>query len=390
MNAKNAFLNIITVIIFVCLGLVLLEIGVRWLVPPSYWQFHDFTSDWQLDKVLGWVQKPHLDTTDRTDYGWLVRFQTNEDGLTPGNIQRSKPNNKIRIMLLGDSTVIGRSVPQDKTVSAQLEQLLKSKGIDAQVINAGVQGYGTDQSLLFMERLIPLYNPDVVIYGLCQNDFTENQSSQAHGQAKPMFKITKNGAVEMVPPVLKHKIYSGGSGLRKWIQYIALYRLLQPSILKMRMMIGRWNNPHNVVRDDLDEYYYNSEIIQKIDWNLFRYLLARMKKVADKNQAYFLFYAHPALQEVWEPYIKNIEQSVHLSSGEYDKYAIENQLKKIAQEEGIVFIPMIDWFLQHRSEGPFHLLPRDPHCNQTGYRLIAEKLSGSCPHLVLKNSSTSN
>lgn len=115
-----------------------------------------------------------------------------------------------------------------------------------------------------------------------------------------------------------------------------------------------------------------------------------MKKIADKKQVYFLFYAHSALQEVWQPYISNIEQSVNLTSGKYDKYAVENKLKGIAQEEGIVFIPMIDWFLEHRSEGPFHLLPRDPHCNQNGYRLIAEKLSGSCPQSVLKNGPASH
>jgi lysophospholipase L1-like esterase len=385
MHAKTAFLNIITVIIFVCLGLVILEIGVRWIVPKSYWQFHDFTSDWQLDKVLGWVQKPRLDTTGVTDYGWTVRFQTNEDGLTPGSAQRHKQANKIRIMLFGDSTVLGRSVPQDKTVSAQLEQLLKSKGIDAEVINAGVQGYGTDQSLLLMERLLPLYNPEVVIYGLCQNDFTENQSSQAHEQAKPLFKITKTGEAEMVPCVLKDEIYSGGSGLRKWIQHIALYRLLQPGVLKVRMMIERWNNPNKFAGDSLDELYYKPEALEIIDWKLFSYLLKRMKKVADEKQVYFLFYAHPALQEVFQPYISNIEKSFDLKSGTYDKYAVENQLRRLAQEEGIVFIPMIDWFLKHRSEGPFHLLPRDPHCNQNGYRLIAEKLAGSCPQLVLKN-----
>lgn len=390
MQAKNTFLNIITVVIFVCLSLLTLELGVRWLVPTSYWQFHDFTSDWQLDKVLGWVQKPRLDTTDRTDYGWIVRFQTNEDGLTPGSTQRHKPTNKIRIMLFGDSTVISRSVPQDKTVSAQLEQLLKSKGIDAEVINAGVQGYGTDQSLLLMERLMPLYNPDVVIYGLCQNDLMENKVTQLHQQAKPIFKITKNGQGEMVFPVLRDKIYSGGSGLRKWIQYLALYRLLQPSILKLRIMIGRWNNPDKFVRDDLDEFYYNPAASEKIDWKLFRYLLKQMKKVSDEKHVYFLFYAHPALQEVWEPYISNVEKSVNLTTGKYDKYAVENQLKRIAQKEGIIFIPMIDWFLEHRSEGPFHLLPRDSHCNQNGYRLIAEKLSASCLQSVLKNGPASH
>lgn len=378
MKAKHAFLNIITVIIFVCVGLVILEIGVRWLVPKPYWQFADFTSDWQLDEVLGWVQKPRLDTVGRTDYGWLVRFQTNEDGLTPGSARRDKPTGKKRIMLFGDSTVMGRSVPQDKTVAAQLELLLKSKGVETEVINAGVQGYGTDQSLLLMERLLPLYHPDVVIYGLCQNDLTENQAGEAHGQAKPRFNLTENGSADLVPPVLKEKIYSGGSGPRRWIQHLASYRLVQPGILKLRRMIAGWDTSDKFVGDDLDKFYYNPEISKHIDWKLFEYLLKRMKKVADENQVFFLFYAHPALQEVWEPYINNIKKSVKLPPGKYDKYIFENHLKRIAQEEGIVFIPMIDCFLEHQSEGPFHLLPRDPHCNPTGYRFIAEKLSAFC------------
>ena len=378
MNKKGRLLNLLTIICFVCLSLLVLEVGVRLIVPKSSWQFRDFTSDWQLDKVIGWVQKPNLDVSERTDFGWIVRFQTNADGLTPATAQRIKANNRIRIMIFGDSIVVGRAVPQDKTISAQLEQLLQSRNINAEVINAGVQGYATDQSLLRMIQLLPLYKPDLVIYGLCQNDFWGNQASQANGQAKPVYKIRAHGEIEMVPPVLKDKIYSGGSGLQKWVQYSALYRYLQPGILQLRMMLARWNGKNTVVPDELDEFYYNKQSLNKINWNLFRYLLKQMEMVSKANGAQFLFYAHPALHEVWGPYIKNIEEILKLKPGQYDKYAIELELTRIANEENIVFIPMINWFWKHESEGPFHLLPRDPHCNQTGYRLIAENLYGYC------------
>jgi lysophospholipase L1-like esterase len=378
MKKRGGVLNLFTFIFFVCLSLLVIEIGVRLIFPKISWQFRDFTSDWQLDKVLGWVQKPNLDVSERTDFGWIVRFQTNEDGLTPATAQRTKTNNRMRIMIFGDSIVVGRSVPQDKTISAQLEQLLQSKNINAEVINAGVQGYATDQTLLRMIQLLPLYKPDIAIYGLCQNDFWENQTSEAHGQAKPVYKILEHGEIEMVPPVLKDKIYSGGSGPRKWIQYSALYRYLQPGFFKLRMMLGRWNSQNAVVPEGLDEFYYNKESLKIINWQLFRYLLKQMEMVAKANGAQFIFYAHPALQEVWKPYIKNIEKILKLKPGQYDKYAIESQLTRIANEDNILFIPMINWFWKHESEGPFHLLPRDAHSNQNGYRLIAENLCRYC------------
>lgn len=378
MIKKGILLNLLTFIFFVCLSLLVLEIGVRLIVPKISWQFRDFTSDWQLDKVLGWVQKPNLDVSERTDFGWIVRFQTNEDGLTPATAQRTKIDNRMRIMIFGDSIVVGRSVPQNKTVSAQLEQLMQSKNINAEVINAGVQGYATDQTLLRMIQLLPLYKPDMVIYGLCQNDLLGNQDSESNGQAKPVYKILEHGQIEMVPPVLKDKIYSGGSGLQKWIQYSALYRYLQPAILKLRMMLGRWNSQNTVIPDELDEFYYNKQSLNKINWKLFKYLLNQMKVVSNANGAQLIFYAHPSLQEVWEPYIKNVEEILKIEPGKYDKYAIELQLIRIANQENIVFIPMINWFWKHQSEGPFHLLPRDPHCNQIGYRLIAENLCRYC------------
>jgi hypothetical protein len=390
MRIKRACQNLVVIILSMCLVVMGLETGIRLFVPKPYWQFHDFTSDWQLDKVIGWVQKPNLDVTDRTEYGWLVRFQTNKDGLMPFNAQRARTPGKLRIMIFGDSTVVGRSVPYEHIVSTQLQNFLHSENIDAEVINAGVQGYGTDQSLLLMERLIPLYRPDIVIYGFCQNDLGENQAGEAHSQAKPRFKLLTSKEAELILPILKDKIDPGVTGLRKWLQSIALYRFIQPKIFELRVRFGDWNNHKKDVTDELDKFYISPETLNAINWPLFEYLLNRMKTISNANGAQFLFYSHPALQEVWNPYINNIEQNLSLKDSQYERYAIENKLTRIAQTNNILFIPMIDWFLKNRSEGPFHLLPRDPHCNQNGYRLIAEKLVNPCLQLILKHQETSN
>ena len=273
--------------------------------------------------------------------------------------------------MIGDSIVVGRAVPQDQTVSAQLEQLLRKIGINADVLNAGVQAYGTDQSLLRLEQLLPLYKPDVVIYGFCQNDFFDNQNSEIAHKAKPIFKIMEDGQVKLIPPKLKDRLYPGGYGIIQVIRYSAIYRFFRPALYNLRKKLGKMDNKSNIIA--IDELYYKPEILQKANWQLFGYLLQRMKDDSLKNGAQFFFYAHPALQEVWHPVIKDLRKSLGLKPEQYDRFAIENRLIKLSAEENLVFLPLINYFLQHESEGPFHLLPSDPHCNQTGYRLIAER-----------------
>ena len=137
---SDRFFFFLAVSLLLLLAILLMgELAIRFFVPADRWKFRDATADWVIDKRLGWVQKPGLDVTTVTEYGWTVRFQTNEDGLTPLSAQRAKKEGTLRIIIFGDSTVVGRTVPQDKTVSVQLESLLREKGLRAEVFNAGVQ-----------------------------------------------------------------------------------------------------------------------------------------------------------------------------------------------------------------------------------------------------------
>ncbi|GEM_PF-6814926 len=324
------------------------------------------------DERLGWVQKPELDVTTLNEFGWTVRFQTNEDGLTPPQARREKKPGVVRVMFFGDSTVVGRGVPQDKTVNAYLERFLLGKGIKAEVINAGVQGYSTDQALLRMKQLLPLYRPDVVIYGACDNDFGGNVSPSAYGQVKPRFQLNSDGFLEEIPLEFNKKITSFGNGPSKWLQFSALYRFLQPRLFTLRAQVGRWEERNLLgIASDI---YYQPKTLHQIDWQIFSALIREMKKTAEQNHAKFFFYTHPAIAEIWDPYIQDTERKLKLKPGEYDRYAIERRLQKIAEETGTNFIPLIDSFRERQSEGPFHLLPRDPHCNPVGYRLTAEAL----------------
>jgi len=381
---KNRFFPAISFIVGFFIALTILEISIRIFVPNNMWQFRDATSDWQLDALLGWVQKPNLSVTTMTEYGWSVKFETNEDGLTPSTVKRQRKTDKMRIMIFGDSTVVGRSAPQNKTINAQLELFLKKRGMDVEVINAGVQGFSTDQALLRLEKLLPLYKPDIVLHAVCTNDFGGIVSDRVFNISKPKFILNSIGKLKLLKPIHQAKeIKMIGQGTLKWIQFSALYRILQPKIIKLRAWFGNWEE-RNLMGLSQD-IYYDPEALARIDWKLFKALIKRMQKISEDYGAAFYFYSHPDLSEVWDPFINIIKQKAAIDGDSYDRYAIENRLSKIAGTAGINFIPLIDFFLSNKSKGPFHLLPRDPHCNPVGYTLTAQVLTNRIARDILTN-----
>jgi len=366
----------------VVLGLLVGEFAVRVSVPESLWRFQDATADWQLDSRLGWVQRPNLDITTRQEGGGIVRFRTNSDGVCPWFAQRARKPDRARVMIFGDSTVVGRAVPEEQTLMVHMERLLGSKGVMAEVICAGVQGYSTDQSLICIRQLVPLYRPDVVIFCSCLNDFGGNDVSVAYGQPKPRFVIEGVSGLREIPPDIRGKsitrFHSYGSlgWARDLIQYSALYRILQPHILQFKLMFCGWEE-RNLAGDESE--LLKGSNAEHLNWRLFSLLIAAMDQEARRNGALFFFFGHPSIEEVWIPYFKSSEVA-DVKLGEdadrfgTDRFGIERRYEREAKRLGVRFCPLIRHFLQNQNRGPFHLLPRDPHCNGRGYEVTAEVL----------------
>ena len=372
---KRLSLRLATLVLSVSVAILLAEGLVRLFVPVWLWKYRDATADWRRDPELGWTQKPNLDVKSRIPGpDWVVKFQTNPDGITPAVARRPRQPGTRRIMIFGNFTVLGRSVPRDRTVTEQLERLLNRCGVKTEVINAGVQGYSTDQVLLHIRRLAPLYRPDVVIYGFCLNDLGGIGVRRAYGVPKPMFVTNARSRLELLPPELDQSaIPSFGQGPRKWLQSSALYRLLQPQILLIRSHVMSWEERNLLGLPD--EIYYRGLARRHANGELFAALLKRMSIVCRENGARFFFYSHPSIQEVWDPYIRRVQTELRLAPGEYNCYALENFLVATAKEISVGFCPLVAHFVSQQNRGPFHLLPRDPHCNPAGYRMQAEALA---------------
>jgi lysophospholipase L1-like esterase len=76
----------------------------------------------------------------------------------------------LRIVCMGGSTTYGQYVSDKEAYGAQLEEMLNAAGIKSEVINAGIPGYVSTETLVNLQlRVLPL-EPDIVIFYEGRND----------------------------------------------------------------------------------------------------------------------------------------------------------------------------------------------------------------------------
>jgi len=352
---------------FAGLGLVtaaVLEAGIRMFVPEKHWRIQVAEKDCQPDALLGWMHKTNTSVEKRGIGGDIIRFRTNPDGLQPASARPERDPNRHRIMLFGDSTVVGRAVPEHQRLGPELERALASRGLGCEVICAGVAGYATDQSLLLMRRLLPRYRPDLVIHMASPTDYHENGRDIMYGLPKPRFTVGPDGELILHEPSLDQilSIWNATNRprFRSTLGNSALYRLARPGFQHLCEALGL---RQKTVRRREDPESPES-LLSKADWNLYDSLIGAMKKACKQNGADLLLTQHPSVEEVWSD-----------AEPESRRYSIQHRLELTARKTAAGFCPVISFFLQRRSEGPFHLLPEDKHCNAKGYEVTARCLA---------------
>ena len=150
-------------------SIVALEIGLRVINPWGIDIFH-----WLPYHMHGMVEDPQLGYKHPRSTSYTlgsVFVSLNSHGLRDVEIPYAKPPNEKRILLLGDSAAFGWGVTQGETVSDKMEPLLRARtGESWQVINAGVNGYNTEQEEVFLRTEGLKYTPDIVILIYSEND----------------------------------------------------------------------------------------------------------------------------------------------------------------------------------------------------------------------------
>lgn len=76
----------------------------------------------------------------------------------------------FRIVVIGDSQTYGFGVDADEAYPAVLEKELRNT-YRVEVLNLGIVGTQPADHLKIMQKYLPLLKPDLVVYGVCYNDF---------------------------------------------------------------------------------------------------------------------------------------------------------------------------------------------------------------------------
>lgn len=168
--------RLLRLLLFVAVGVLLLEGALRLVTPPPFNGFAVLTRSPKA-KLYGWAWPPHFEMTlESPDTREPYEVVTNSEGWKDVEHERDKPEGRLRILVLGDTTSFG-SVPLEQLYTRRLEAILHERGFpQVEVITLAVGGWGTDQQLEVLTLEGIWYQPDLVILQFSGNDLVNNAS----------------------------------------------------------------------------------------------------------------------------------------------------------------------------------------------------------------------
>lgn len=182
-RVKSVLAHLALICVGVVLALLIGEIGLRLagLAKPGFYVY---------DRYRGWGLRAGAQ-------GWQAReghafVSINRDGFRGPQYALAKPAGTIRIAVLGDSFVEGQQVPQEQTFCAviqrSLEQCPALAGRHIEVLNLGVNGYGTAQELMTLRHQAWQFSPDIVVLAVFTgNDIKNNSIALEHERCRPFY-----------------------------------------------------------------------------------------------------------------------------------------------------------------------------------------------------------
>jgi hypothetical protein len=150
-------------------------------------------ASYAFSPTLGWELRPDV----RTD-----RVTSNSQGLRGRREYAPEPPAGIRrVLCVGDSFTFGAGLRDDETMPARLEAALNGSGPARwEVLNFGVEGYGTDQQWLYLSERGLRYRPQIVVLSFFELNLERNVMS-FRDYAKPYFTLADGRLVLHNVPV---------------------------------------------------------------------------------------------------------------------------------------------------------------------------------------------
>lgn len=340
-NSRSILINLSLLLISILVALFVSEIALRVMGFTALYVSPERDRFWKYDSLLGWAHQPGQEGVFETpQFRSVVRI--NEKGLRDRSHPYERQGDTQRILVLGDSFAWGYGVEESERFSQQLEESL-----GAEVINAGVSGYSTDQELLWYQNEGIKYETDLVILVIAGNDVGDNDRLLVNTiYYKPKFIIEEGQLVPTGHPVPKTS--TQGRFIYSLSQRSALAYFLIQRYFDFLSLYARFKNsdrPHASAP-------VSSLNAEREPFELTVALIDEMKKIAESNKANFLI----VTTDRWWNYP---------AADSYEDFVV------LLESKGFL---VLDVESMPGFDPDKMLIPDDGHWNKMGHEFVAEKI----------------
>ena len=361
--------RVLAVLFSTLLGLISLEVGLRFFGPFERAGKSPDNILWQPDEEIGFAPAVDLDAILSSNE-WLNEVRTNEFGFRISNASSPSVDSSLdTIMFLGDSQTMATQVAAESTYVSIIGRELARKGHPMRVINAGCNGFNTVQEYLFFKKLYDHgFRPKVVVVFAVNNDLFEDVPGLPYGRyyldsegyvvrtsPDPQLLAQLRRAKEMPPP------QANG-----WLVQSALLRHLRYYYRTIR-------NPHDVagwvkdiyLRDDVDPS-------PKERWAVATAAIRSLNRLVSSYGGMVIVAVNPDPVEWSDEYYGRLNSLIPELAGKIDRLKIQKGYRRVAEKVGVEFIDMLkDFPAISVREFRFAM---DPHANISGHRIIASQM----------------
>ncbi len=302
--------------------------------------------------------------------------RVNSLGLRGDEVLTTKPENKTRILFVGDSYTFGLGVKEENTFSSVVKKLLNQKIKDKgfETLNAGVPATGPGYDYLFIKNTGLSLKPDVIIVGFyMQNDIpdmishhwnkdkyglpTKIVSKSVHVEQGKLLPI--NTPLKYSVPILKHSHL-----------FSLLTDLLPTEYTDPTIRNDEATKQDLIITPETCLYKYNCHTLDELKKDTKKVYL-EMKKLADKNNIKFIVVHIPAPYQI-TPKSNLFTFNIPIPLLPKEKNYPYDEFNSFFKKNNIDYIdPRKE--LREYKEDLYYL--RDNHFNAAGHKAIAKIIS---------------
>lgn len=373
-------------------ALVIAEIALRFVIVRPIFYIYDHDTGWTLNPgAAGWQRQEGT--------AWLA---INREGLRGPEISVRKPPGTVRIAVLGDSFTEAQQVAQQSTFCAVMQRKLGAclKPRAVQVLNFGVDGYGTTQELITLRKHVWQFDPDVVVLAFFTGNDMRNNSVTLEGDKCRPFFVTRDGGITLGGPFVDSAWFRFQCRMRFESRFSRVIALLSHARVLIRDRIrARRARVHPAVRGrelGISEAIYRApdDAAWRDAWKVTEQQIVLMSREVASHHVPFLVLTLSNGIQVYPDVAVRAAYMRHL--GVSDLFYSDRRLQALGAREGIAVLnlaePMQRWADAHHEflHGFRGTQAGTGHWNAAGHELagtlIAQRLCNILAQSPLQSS----